>query len=176
MLHLIYSKYVLCDLPTSGSTGTFPLVRTKGLMKRILIAIQDEAMAVFLSEELMEEAYEVILCSDAISLIRDIRRARPHLILMDEEFGGSQRAILHRNISSCLSQTPFIILWRGNRPFSSQRGTDIEGFALKGFNLSNLKRRIESILEEGALSPVPESRCPHRVPLIQTEFHWVKAE
>lgn len=145
-------------------------------MKRILIAVQDEAMAIFLSEELMEEAYEVTLCSNAVSLIRDIRRIRPHLLLMDEKFGGSQRAILHRNISSYLSQTPFIILWRGNRPVSFQRGSDVEGFALKGFNLSNLKRRIEIILEEGLHSQVPECQYSQRAPLIQTEFHWVKAD
>ncbi|RJR35108.1 MAG: response regulator [Desulfobacteraceae bacterium] len=145
-------------------------------MKRILIAIEEEAMAVFLTEELMEEAYEVILCSDALSLVREIRRTRPHLILMDEKFGGNQRAILHRNISAYLKNTPFIILWRGNRPSCSRSSTGPEGFALGGFNLSNLKRRIERILDEGILPPVPEIQYAFRVPLIQTEFHWVKAE
>jgi DNA-binding NtrC family response regulator len=163
--------YKLSKLPGSNM-GTISDKR----MKRILIAVQEEAMAFFLSEELMEEAYEVFLCSDAVSLIRDIRRVRPHLLLMDEEFGGSQRAILHRNISSYLDHTPFIILWRGNRPVSFQKGSNVEGFALKGFNLANLKRRIESILEEGLFSHTPESPYSHIVPLIQTEFHWVKAD
>lgn len=144
-------------------------------MKRILVAVQEEAMAVFLSEELMEEAYEVILCSDAVSLVRDIRRAKPDLVLIDEEFGGSQRAILYRNISSYLKNASFIILWRGNRPMSSQRGADAEGFALSGFNLAGLKRRIEIILE-GTPPKVTESHLPQSVPLIQTEFRWVKAD
>lgn len=144
-------------------------------MKRILVAVQDEALAVFLSEELMEEAYEVTLCSDAVSLIRDIRKTEPDLVLLDEQFGGSQSDILHRNIQNYLKGGSFIILWRGNRPSSFRRGAEAEGFALRGFNLASLKRRIESILEEGCRPLIPESHFPHTIPPVQTEFQWVKA-
>ncbi len=145
-------------------------------MKRILVAVQDEAMAVFLSEELMEEAYEVFVCSSAVSLIRDIRRAKPDLILMDEEFGGSQRAILHRNISAFLKNGSLIILWRGKRPRSFPRGSENEGFALGGFNLAGFKKRIECTLEEGPPPPAPENQIPNCIPTIQTEFRWVRAD
>jgi DNA-binding NtrC family response regulator len=148
--------------------------RVKEPMKRILVAVHDEAMAVFLSEELMEEAYEVILCSDAVSLVRDIKRVKPDLILMDEEFGGTQKAILQKNIGSYLKKGSFIILWRGKRPESFPREAD--GFALSGFNLADFKKRIENTLEESPASRVPESRIPDSGPLIQTEFRWVKAD
>ncbi len=144
-------------------------------MKRILVAIQDEAMAVFLSEELMEEAYEVSLCSDALTLIKEIRKERPDLVLMDEEFGGSQKAILQGNIRSLLRDGSFIILWRGNRPVSNPKEKNLEGFVLSGFNLAELKSKIERSLEEDPSPRVQETPFSH-APLIQTEFRWVKAD
>jgi len=144
-------------------------------MKTILIAVQDEGLAMLLSEELMEEAYDVTVCSDAVSLIRDVRMASPDLVLMDEQFGGGQKTILHRNICTCLKDTSLILLWRGNRPNSLPRA-DVEGFALSGLSLSALKRRIEGILEEGFHTRVAESHFPFSAPLVQTEFRWLKAD
>lgn len=144
-------------------------------MKRILIAVQDDALAVFLSEALMEEAYEVIICSNILCLLRIVKRAKPHLILMDEGFGGSQFTILYKNIASRLKETPLIILWRGNHPVSCKMDSKIEGFVLKGFNLIDLKRKIAGVLEGEPFHSGPEHRLSERVPLTQTEFRWSRA-
>lgn len=142
-------------------------------MKRILVAVQDEALGVFLPEVLTEEAYEVILCSDAASLIRDIKNTKPHLVLMDEEFGGNQKTDFHKLVRSRLNYPPLIILWRGNRP-KACRSLGGEGFALRGSNLAELKRKIANVVGErsGALSDSRLVRIP--LPFTQTTFEWDK--
>jgi hypothetical protein len=143
-------------------------------VKKILVAFQDEALAVFLSEALVEEAYKVVLCSDAGTLFRDIRRFAPQLVLMDEEFGGAEKNFFRKMVSVPLDSPPLIILWRGNRPKSCRNPAVGEGFALKSSNLGHLKQKIASVLGE---SVFPNSRSRlERVPLpfTQTVFEWVK--
>jgi hypothetical protein len=140
--------------------------------KRILVAVQDEALAVFISEALTEEAYEVALCSDALSLVPEIRRTRPQLILMDEEFGGKENTSFHGMAGKRLNYPPLIILWRGNRPKSCRIPGD-EGFALNSSNLGHLKQKIATFLGERSALPVSESRLELvPLPLIQIAFQW----
>lgn len=140
-------------------------------MKTILVAVQDEALGVYLSEVLTEEAYGVILCADVVSLIRDIDGTKPHMVLMDEEFGGGQKSDLHKLVRRRLGDSPLITLWRGNRP-KGCRSVGHEGFALRGSNLTQLKEKIADLLDErsAASSESRGDRVP--LPFTQTAFQW----
>jgi DNA-binding NtrC family response regulator len=164
----MFSVTLQAGIATSGDQGMGER------RKRILVAVQDEALAVFVSEALTEEAYEVALCSDVVSLVPEIRRTRPQLILMDEEFGGNEKAALHKMVRRHLNYPPLIILWRGNRPRSCAI-PGVEGFVLKSSNLGHLKQKIANLLGERSALPVYESPLELiPLPLIQIVFKWAQ--
>ncbi len=72
-------------------------------MHTILIAIDDQAISMLLSEELFEEGYSIRTISDPWMLSQTIQRDRPDLLVIDEFFGGG------RGIDLCLSFRRYLL-------------------------------------------------------------------
>jgi len=135
---------------------------------KVLIADSDEVLASCYADELAEEGYLVVRCSDSANLMDAIVAERPDLILMDTKMVMHPGEGLKREIENRLSLVPPILYMSDTSfkprkwPFSSN------SFVRKTRNLQALKKKINGTL----FGPPKQERQAVRVPKEQIAFQW----
>jgi CheY-like chemotaxis protein len=79
-------------------------------MQAILIAIDDQAISMLLTEELFEQGYSIQIISDPWMLVHTVRESRPDLLVMDEFFGGGMGIDLCLRLRKYLLDTT-VLIW-----------------------------------------------------------------
>jgi DNA-binding response OmpR family regulator len=135
---------------------------------KILIADPEKVLASCYADELAEEGYLVVNCSDSAKLMDAIAAERPDLVLIDMQMVKHPGEGFRREIENRLSMVPSIIYMSDSRfkpriwPFSP------DSFVRKTRNLQALKKKVNS-----TLFGRPEQRKqPVRIPQEQMSFLW----
>ncbi len=119
-------------------------------MTRILIAEPDDGLRILLTEELLEEGYDVIPIPPDV-LWERLRTERPHLVLM----GLGDRDRLQ---SQGLQPEGLPVLVYGRSPGDPPKGEDPEapGAATAELDLKEIKAKVRELLEGwGSSGPPP---------------------
>jgi DNA-binding response OmpR family regulator len=139
---------------------------------KVLIADSDEVLASCYADELAEEGYLVVRCSDSAQLMDAIVAERPDLILMDTKMVMHPGEGLKREIANRLSLVPPILYMSDSRLKHRNWLLSSDSFVIKTRNLQVLKRKVVS-----TLSGRPEQeKPPAQVPQKQMTFHWQEEE
>ena len=135
---------------------------------KVLIADSDEVLASCYADELAEEGYLVVRCSDSAQLMDAIVAERPDLILMDTKMVMHPGEGLKREIENRLSLVPPILYMSDSRLKHRNWLLSSDSFVIKTRNLQVLKRKVISTLS-GRLE---QEKPPAQVPQKQMTFHW----
>ena len=142
-------------------------IKGEALMK-ILIADQDKVLASCYADELAEEGYLVVPCTDSAKLMDAIAAERPDLILIDMQMVMHPAEGFKREIQNRLSAVPPILYMSDSRFKPGKWPLSPDGFVRKTQNLQALKKKIKSTLSG---TPAQENQAP-RVPQEQMGFVW----
>ena len=137
-------------------------------MTRILIAEPDEGLRILLTEELLEEGYDVIPVPPE-ALWERLRTERPHLVLM----GLGDRDRLRRQ---GLQPEGLPVLVYGRSPVEPLGGWDpkTSGAATTELDLKEIKAKVRELLEGwGSSGPPPAGISNEPYPnLPQDQMHF----
>ena len=126
-------------------------------MKTILVADTDSTICLYYAQELYEEGYDVITCSDPMELAASLKGKRPDVVLMDAGMAQGAEA----RPPEALGRGPGAVQVIGLQAGAGS-GKDTEGKPVfnkgpvceKGADLRNLKVIIRDLLgEEDSPSP-----------------------
>jgi len=139
-------------------------------MIRILIAEPDEGLRILLTEELVEEGYDVVSTAPD-GLWQSLETERPHLVLL----GLRER---HRTSLRGLQARGLPVLFYGRSPLASSKGDDPRGTgALTAeLDLKEIKTKIRRLLEGWGPSEPPGAGIANdpyrRMPQDQMHFDF----
>jgi DNA-binding NtrC family response regulator len=138
-------------------------------MKKILIADPDEVLAVFYSEELSEEGYQVTACSDRAELMHVIMSERPDLILIDTQMVPHPGEGFYHEIENYLPEVPSILYTSSLRSKPKKGAIPSGNFVRKTPNLKSLKHKITSVFSARRI----EKKQEFQIPQEQMAFQWL---
>lgn len=115
-------------------------------MKKILVADNEKAICMLYAEELIEEGYDVVTISDPKDFMQVVEAESPDLILLDMWMVKTGNDTFRRDIRCNLNGIP-IILTMTNMPCKeSLAHLGIDDIVMKSFNLRELKKKINRLL------------------------------
>ncbi|WP_326975453.1 response regulator transcription factor [Caproicibacter sp. BJN0012] len=119
-------------------------------MQRILLVEDDKTIALGLSYSLEKEGYEVMLCHDAASALREARSRRFDLAILDVSLPDGSGYDICRAIKAG-SDTPVIFLTVYNEESDVVTGLDMgaDDYVAKPFRLRELLSRVRTVLRRG---------------------------
>lgn len=131
-------------------------------MKKILVLDNDMGIRMLLSEELMEEGYDVVASDQSAGILSLINKNRPDLVVMDTGPGIYKARDLIREIRNRFDGLP-VILWT-TYPFLNAeiRFMEPDYCMTKSSDLRELKSRIRMTIgcRPGQMDAVPGAVHP----------------
>jgi CheY-like chemotaxis protein len=152
-------------------------LRRKGeVMKKILIACDDSALAMLYSMELTEEGYDTVVASDWDPATESIERDRPDLVLVDWNMNRYRDSDFCRTVQDDPYRIPVLHCLDYPPAKQDRQFLCSDYFVLKSSNLKKLKTAIKRIWEadsavqgSGRQPPTTELQS---VPPTQISFGW----
>lgn len=127
---------------------------------RILIVDDDHQLVRLLSTYLEQSGFQVLSAYDGTTALRDIRRERPDLVLLDvmlPDHDGWEITRIVRGDAS-LAGTAIIMLTARVEDADKVVGLELgaDDYITKPFNPREVVARVRAVLRRGSGSPVPE--------------------
>jgi DNA-binding response OmpR family regulator len=144
------------------------------MMKKILVMDDDSAVRMLYSEELTDEGYDVITCSDPTELTDLIEQKGPDLLLMDTRLDGCSGLDLLQSIRDRYSEMP-VILCTAYPAFKYDiKSVAADDYVVKSSNLQELKDKIRNVLYgDRTLQPENDVYPEKRINIeYQETFDW----
>ena len=130
-------------------------------MKRILVADDEETIRLLYTEELSEEGYEILSCSEAAAIMDLIENERPDLLILDIRLGSVNGLNLLQEIKTKHRDLPVILCSAFDVFKNDLRSVEADEFVVKGSSLSDLKKKIRKILyNKHSLNNDHETKTP----------------
>ncbi|MFW6115057.1 MAG: response regulator [Thermodesulfobacteriota bacterium] len=139
-------------------------------MNTILIMDEDEAIQMLYADELTEEGYEVVACSNAAGLMDLIGRKTPDLVVMEAFLRNRDGLELLQEISHTYEDLPVVLCTTSPGFKEDLRSLAARGFVVKSSRLRELKAVIKDLLEADG---VPHAHPPD--PMAQVDIPWNEA-
>jgi DNA-binding response OmpR family regulator len=122
----------------------------EGIMKKILLAIEDYGIAMLYEEELRDDGYEIVVSDDPERLIETIAWENPDLVLLDIEIRGFNGLDLLWDIRNKYYDLPVILCSSYPENRYDSRAIAADYFVIHRSDLSELKIKIKVIIEGNA--------------------------
>lgn len=135
---------------------------------KILIADPDEVLASHYADELEEEGYLVVHCSDSEKLMDAIVLEKPDLVLIDMQMVMHPGEGFTREIMNRLSVVPPILYMSDSRFRPRKQAFSQDNFVRKTRKLQTIKKKTKTIL----FGRPKEEKQAARVPKEQMAFLW----
>ena len=122
---------------------------TKGeeKMEKIIIVDNDKAIQMLYAEELHEEGYEVIPCSDGFCLMELISKCRPDIVVMEVCLGKCDGLDLLQEIRNRYHSLPVILCTAFSEYRYDLRSIAADYFVVKSSNVEELNTKIKMAIE-----------------------------
>ena len=121
-------------------------------MPNVLVVDDQPHLQQLLSEEFMDEGYNIVGVSDAESVRGYLRNSKTDLVLLDLYLDGFQGWDLLRDIKSIQPDLPVLIVTAYDCYSGDIRLSQAEGYIVKSFSdFDKLKRKIAEIVGERAI-------------------------
>ncbi len=116
-------------------------------MQQILLAEDDKTIAMGLSYSLEEEGYEVTVCHDAASAMKEVKSRRFDLAILDVSLPDGSGYDICRAVKAA-SDTPVVFLTVNNEECDVVTGLDMgaDDYVTKPFRLRELLSRVKAVL------------------------------
>lgn len=136
--------------------GTRVLADHMRTIRPLLLAVDDDEFARnLLGLALDHAAFELVVANDAVGALRELRRRRPDVILMDIGLPGTDGLSLTRQIKSIpqLAQIPVIMITGDSRQETLMASMDAGAvdFLVKPFTRNSLASKLDKVLSRSAL-------------------------
>lgn len=132
------------------------------MMKKILVAHDEDMIAPLYADELWEEDYEVIYTSEGASLMETVEKQQPDLIVLDVKMGQHDGLDLLQEIRSIYYNMPVILSSPVSHFKYDLRAIAADYYVVKSEDLSELKVKLNRALE-GNLAFLAE-KCVRKRP------------
>jgi len=130
-------------------------------MNTILIMDEDQQIQMLYAEELFDEGYDVLTCSNPSDLMQLVDQKRPDLVIMEVLFKNYDGLELLQKISHTYKEIP-VILFTAYPAFKQDlRSRAAFSFLVKSSNLKSLKAMIEHALNRE--TPRSPSQYDHKI-------------
>ena len=119
----------------------------RSIMKKILVADQEEVLCLLYQEELTEEGYEVVSITRPEDLPKTVGQEKPDLLLIDFSMGDKGVWGFLQRMQKTGRRLPLILCtWYSDSvKFPT---TLVDDTVMKSSNLENLKLKIRKVLED----------------------------
>ena len=133
-------------------------------MKRILVADDEETIRLLYTEELSEEGYEILSCSEAAAIMDLIEKEHPDLLILDIRLGSVNVLDLLQEIKTKHRDLPVILCSAYDCFKDDIRSLSADAFVIKGSSLADLKKKIRKILyNKHSLNNDHETKTPEEI-------------
>ncbi len=119
-------------------------------MNTILIMDEDQQIQMLYAEELFDEGYDVLTCSNPSDLMQLVDQKRPDLVIMEALFKDYDGLELLQKISHTYKKIPVILCTAYPAFKQDLRSLAAFSFLVKSSNLKSLKAMIENALNREA--------------------------
>lgn len=116
-------------------------------MNTILIMDSDRGIRLLLCEELGQEGYDVVTCSDESQPRDIIEQFEPDLIVMDIRVGRDNGLDLLRDIRNRYANLPIILYTAYPSVINEVETVAVDYFVTKGLDLEELKSTVKAALK-----------------------------
>jgi DNA-binding response OmpR family regulator len=145
-------------------------------MNKVIVVDKDKAIQMLYAEELHEEGYEVIPCTDGSYLMELISSCRPDIVVMEARLGKYNGLDLLQDIRNRYHSLPVILCTAFYEYRYDLRSIAADYFVVKSSNVEELKTRIRMALEGEVHFKEAwqntEDRWFRPKPMEQTIFNW----
>lgn len=118
-------------------------------MKRILVVDDDESIRTLYADELTGDGYRVSTCADISTVMTDLRKFGPDLLILDVAIGPRNSLDLLQEIRKDYPRLP-IILCTGHFAFQfDPKSAAADAYITKGSDLAQLKERVRALIGFG---------------------------
>jgi DNA-binding response OmpR family regulator len=115
-------------------------------MQKILIVDDQPCIREVVSENLIDEGYEVTTAASVDSARSHIQSSPPDLVLLDLYLNGPQGFGLLKDIKRENCNVPVIILTAYDSYSEDPRLSEADGYVLKSFDFGGLKQKVAQVL------------------------------
>lgn len=119
---------------------------TKEEIKKIMVVDDEAHIRLLYSEELAEDGYEVVTAGSGERLLERIEEERPDLVVLDIKLGPYDGLDLLEDIKKQHPRLPVILCTAYDIFKEELKSVQADGFVVKSFALSELKRKIGRLL------------------------------
>jgi DNA-binding response OmpR family regulator len=144
------------------------------MMKKILIACDDRALAMLYSMELIEEGYDAVVAPDWHPTMESLEKDRPDLVLVDWSMSRYRDSDFCRTVQGEPYQIPVIHCLDSPPSKKDRQFLCGDYFVLKSSNLEELKAALKKVWEGDSLASQSPTAVLERkpAPATQIPFTW----
>ena len=117
-------------------------------MPRIMLVDDDAHQRELYQQELSDEGYDVVLCSDGRQAIERLKEAEPDLVVMDISMPGLDGIEAMNQLLAVDHKLPIILNTAYATYKNSFRSWSADAYVVKSSDLTELKKQIRAVLEK----------------------------
>jgi len=117
-----------------------------GLMKKILVFDDEEAIRMLYELELSEDGYEVISSGNASMWLELIREHRPQVVVMDKKMGRQDGLDILHQIRRYFPVLPLVLCTAHPSKYIDENPRMVDFLATKTSDLKDLKEKLRAAL------------------------------
>ena len=122
--------------------------------RKILLAEDEEILRFLYREELQEEGFEVVTAKNGQEALRQLKKAKPDLVILDIAMPAMDGLEALRRIKEKRNGIP-VVVYTSHPGYLTHAGTRAaDACILKSGDLEEMKEKVRQLLNEAAEDPI----------------------